>query len=275
MKRIIVGMLLAAVAWMIGTKIPFWPASWLGLVFGFASGLAFEDWNVTRTVVGKEWRKFVSWKTNYQYDWEGLFNYMFTSILVIMVIVGWVGSLLYLLLCLEVGYKGAQIFHLGLVWIYISLLMWFPLLFLSQTLEWIKDPRKIKEKCKEARILCLKWNPVCFCFWLPYAMVHYVIPYIFHSVIKIMIGTRIVCLGMKWLGQVLLYSLVELAAKEKALTFAVCVTMGAGVGILLGKTIACGLMASLFAGVLILVSDRTRELAKQKLMALKPPEAFS
>jgi len=192
-----------------------------------------------------------------------------------MVIVGWVGSLLYLLLCLEVGYKGAQIFHLGLVWIYISLLMWFPLLFLSQTLEWIKDPRKIKEKCKEARILCLKWNPVCFCFWLPYAMVHYVIPYIFHSVIKIMIGTRIVCLGMKWLGQVLLYSLVELAAKEKALTFAVCVTMGAGVGILLGKTIACGLMASLFAGVLILVSDRTRELAKQKLMALKPPEAFS
>ncbi len=245
MRRIIVGMLLALVAWLIGTQIAFWPAKWLGLVLGFVAGLALEDWQVTKSVVSQKWQQ--CW--NHEFSWKGIGIYLLANLCVCSTIMAW------LILSFDI-YDITITNHFQFsfyFWVLISIVSTL-VMSLSRT-----NPLYAERYNSEALTgiafgwmsLCLMLNPVSVVIYWP------------------LYG---ICQCLKRsprFGQFLFYSLIELMAREKTLTFAICVTAGAGVGMLMGKTIVCGLTAAFLSGTLIVVSDKTRGFAQQKLQVLK------
>jgi hypothetical protein len=268
MKRIVVGMLLAAVAWMIGTQFHPWYCQWVGLAFGFISGLILEDWRVTKEVAGKTWQNIMYFKQNYKWDWKGAFIHMGTIFCLVVSIAGWFTLLLLSLDFLGGGGKLNESLLsctktvLALMSVFLVMSWLLPIMD-AEAQDYCENIHTTKIVTGNILHYCFLLNPVSvLCFWLPYGIIRYAVPCIFRLFMKIP--------GVLWrFGQFLFYTTIELVAREKTLTFAICVTAGAGIGMYLGKTIFCGLAASALAGALILVSDWTRELAKQKLAMLK------
>jgi hypothetical protein len=268
MKRMIVGMLCALVAWMIGTQINFWWAKWLGLVVGFVSGLALEDWKATKVILAEKWRYY---RCEYKWDWKGALTYMGTSFCFAVSIVSWCFFISYIVTLPASNHEiGATLQFPMWETFFVTLFLWFIIPISNHGAINIRQLSPDVAGFWTKMESWWKWNPISvFCFWLPYTVIRYIIPFLLECKVGIPEAVRVVGHGLKRFSQFLLYSLIELMAREKTLTFAICVTVGAGIGMLLGKTVVCGLSAAASAGVLIVVSDLTREIAKQKLEILR------
>lgn len=288
MKRLIVGALLAMVAWMIGSQFNPWYAKWLGLGFGFLSGLALEDWGVTKIVLADGWHKFMSGITSYgkrfvsavmayESDWKGAFVWFLTAAVLVLTMEAWIYITPY------ASKIGGWLFALT-TGILILIIFFRLVLVLPDLPTGLKkyqrvnpeERKTIKQEQMNEMISEIKFcaciSPVLLPVVVCVAIVGFLIlvtGLIFGAIKKIPTITKGI-LGFSWdISRFLTYSFLILVAREKTLTFAICVTVGAGMGMLLGKTIICGAIAAVTASGLIYVSDRTREWAENRLTALK------
>jgi hypothetical protein len=273
MKKLIAGALLAVVAWMIGTQIDLWYAKWIGLIVGFISGLIFEDWSVTKRVAKEKWCEFRcrTW------DIEG------ALMCALFILVSLAGMSLWFALC----YKGVfisesesqdltglsalitalsiTVFTIGVFVGGLSSLIFIINIGLTGSCY----PRKQRESLGYGMKTWGILNPISLAVLALYGTVRYVIPFIFKFWLSVIRGIFRIP-SMLWrFSRFLFYTLLTLIAREKALTFAICVTTGAGTGMLLGKTLVCGVIAALSSSGLIFVSDKTRDWAENRLQSLK------
>lgn len=267
MKRLVVGGLLAAIAWMIGTQFDLWYAKWLGLFFGFISGLVLEDWEVTKRVAKEKWSKTIAWRPN----WKLFGQYVLNNVLSLTLLSMWIAASV---LIEETGIEFLFNEETGvglLSFIYSSALVFCTIFVVSTSIVPVFDDYEETVKIsKDISYFSIKYlNPISLIILPVWGFVVHVIPFIFQLLSEIPRLTVSACRMIKKFCLFITYTLISLIAREKTLAFAICVTTGAGVGMYMGKTIIYGAVAAITASTMIFVSDKLRGFAQSRLELLK------
>jgi hypothetical protein len=267
MKRVLIGAILAAIAWMIATQTGIWAAEFVGPIFGFIAGLCAGDWEATKHFAAKSWERTMTYET----DWKGTVWYLLSIVVALLSMALWIGAYRLCNWGSQYLFTFAPVFSTE-AWEWIDIFVQLGVAaslvvtIFVMVVGWCDDADEGQVGyCKEALSYVLFYtNPVAVAFWCLRGIVK--LPRIISAVSK---G---VCVLGAFLGCLILFLLcllLKLVAHNKSLTFATCVTAGTLLGMLAGKTWICCGIAAATSGTLVLVSDLTSEWAENRLQTMK------
>ena len=274
MKRFITGICCALIGWTIGSHFSnLW--SWTGAVVSFLLGLVFGNVKKTKEIIIETWNKTMFWGKNYRWDWKGTMLYFGVIFLFFLTMINW---------CFSTNFFGEHtknvivdsilgfivFFVYGIMVMFSFISIAFLLVSMIEAYRQL-NPKKMflgKKVPKKELLVTLFWmQPQILTVVGIVALVYglyklgkgilllvYNIPSIFIGTVRLL--ARILCFVAR--------CLTRLISEEKELTFAICTASGTALGLYFGREIICGVSGSVIAGILILISDKTRVWLEKK-----------
>ncbi len=209
MKKFITAACCAFVGWLVGIQFTGWLGI-IGVVVGFLSGLLFENWQETKATFAEIWQKYRGKERNF-YSEVFLLIIMFGLLASSWIIPG---------VYFDAKAKNfdsdlpALLKTIGALTAFVEFIIMF---------SWLGDGKleATNQRKKTIRGVCrclILFNPIVLLPYLVFLLVRFW---------RIVTGT-----------------ILELAREERKLTFAICVAMGSGIGLICGKALVCGLIAA-------------------------------
>ena len=243
MKRMIFGMLCAFIGWVVGTQFNC-TFGYVGVATGFLLGLVFNDTEKTKLFFSNTSKKIGS----YDFDWYGFRTYVLILLYSFVLFLSWEA----LPVWLAIRYSSGTPF---IVSVFIVSNAMVGIIAFCYFLVMVKEGWKARKdifhldhvsSSSASALFCL--NPLS-CSIIFYLVV---VPFLlsFLPPWSVFIG------ALRGMCKIVFVAFVKLIAREKTLTFAVCIAVGSGIGTLLGNEMVCGLVSALIAATLVSFSER-------------------